>query len=145
MILTVSTPVDFIELHGAHGYLFHQFLSPLSNNRTDKYGGSFENRTRFLLEATKAVREAWPSKPLFVRVSASDWMDEPERSENGQWNWWGPDQTTLLAQALLKQGVDLIDVSSGGSSLEQKITLAPGYQASLLIVSCVLLTDLDLL
>ncbi|KAH6916961.1 NADH:flavin oxidoreductase/NADH oxidase [Coprinopsis sp. MPI-PUGE-AT-0042] len=119
---------DFLEIHSAHGYLFHQFLSPLSNDRTDDYGGSFENRIRFLLCIVKTVREAWPSKPLFVRVSASDWIEGPERGDNGEWNYWGPEQTALLAQELLGLGVDLVDVSSGGASINQKITIEPGYQ-----------------
>jgi 2,4-dienoyl-CoA reductase-like NADH-dependent reductase (Old Yellow Enzyme family) len=111
---------DILEVHAAHGYLIHQFLSPLSNRRTDEYGGSFENRTRFLLEVIDAVRSEWPAdKPLFVRISASDWV------EGG----WDLDSSVKLAQ-LLKAGgkVDLVDCSSGGLSPQQKIALHPGYQ-----------------
>jgi 2,4-dienoyl-CoA reductase-like NADH-dependent reductase (Old Yellow Enzyme family) len=111
---------DMLEVHAAHGYLIHEFLSPLSNRRTDEYGGSFENRIRFLLEVIDAVRTEWPAdKPLFVRISASDWV------EGG----WDLDSSVKLAQ-LLKAGgkVDLIDCSSGGLSPQQKIALHPGYQ-----------------
>jgi 2,4-dienoyl-CoA reductase-like NADH-dependent reductase (Old Yellow Enzyme family) len=111
---------DIIELHGAHGYLIHQFLSPLSNRRTDKYGGSFENRIRFLLEVVDAVRDEWPDdKPLFVRLSCVDWV------EGGI----VIDDSVKLVQ-LLKDGgkVDLIDSSSGGLDPRQKIPLFPGYQ-----------------
>jgi len=108
-----------IELHAAHGYLLHEFLSPLSNQRDDEYGGSLENRMRFPLEVAKAVRDAWPEKyPLFVRVSATDWV------EGG----WDVDQTVVFASKLKEIGVDLIDCSSGGNSLEQKIPAVPGYQ-----------------
>lgn len=110
---------EVIELHGAHGYLLHSFCSPLSNQRTDQYGGSFENRTRFLLEATAAVREVWPDElPLLVRLSVSDWM------EGG----WTPEDSVLVSTKLRALGVDLIDCSSGGISLQAKIPLGPGYQ-----------------
>ena len=111
---------DLLELHAAHGYLVHEFLSPLSNQRTDKYGGSFENRIRYLLEVLDAVRSEWPDdKPLFVRISASDWV------EGG----WDLESSVKLAQILKAGGkVDLIDCSSGGLSPHQKITLHPGYQ-----------------
>ncbi len=111
---------DVLEVHSAHGYLIHEFLSPLSNQRTDEYGGSFENRIRYLLEVIDAVRSEWPDdKPLFVRISASDWVD----------GGWDLESSVKLAQ-LLKAGgkVDLIDCSSGGLSPQQKITLHPGYQ-----------------
>ncbi len=111
---------DVIELHGAHGYLISSFLSPITNRRTDRYGGSFENRVRFLLEVVDAVRSEWPDdKPLFVRISCTDWM------EGG----WDLDASVRLAQ-LLKAGgkVDLIDCSSGGVDPRQKINLHPGYQ-----------------
>ncbi len=111
---------DIIELHGAHGYLIHQFLSPLSNQRNDQYGGSFENRIRFLLEAIDATRSEWPEdKPLFVRLSCVDWVE-------GGISF---DDTAKLVQ-LLKDGgkVDLIDASSGGLDPRQKIPLYPGYQ-----------------
>jgi 2,4-dienoyl-CoA reductase-like NADH-dependent reductase (Old Yellow Enzyme family) len=111
--------IDALELHGAHGYLLHQFLSPLANRRTDQYGGSLENRMRFPLEVFDAVRAVFPaSKPIGVRVSATDWV------EGG----WDLPQTIAFAQELKKRGVDWIDVSSGGVSPLQKITLGPGYQ-----------------
>lgn len=112
---------DVIELHGAHGYLGHQFLSPISNQRTDEYGGSTENRMRFLLELFEAVRAAWPEqKPIGVRVSATDWVD----------GGWTPDETVMLARELKKRGLDYMDVSTGGLSPAQKIPLSPGYQVS---------------
>ncbi len=110
---------DVIELHAAHGYLLHEFLSPLSNQRTDAYGGSFENRVRLLLEVVDAVREHWPlDKPLFVRISASDW------AEGG----WDLPQSVELAKLLKVRGVDLVDVSSGGAVADAKIVVGPGYQ-----------------
>ncbi|EAU92773.2 NADH:flavin oxidoreductase/NADH oxidase [Coprinopsis cinerea okayama7 len=119
---------DFIEIHAAHGYLLHEFLSPLSNNRADEYGGSFENRIRFLLRVVKATRKAWPDKPLFVRVSASDWAEGPEQGDDGEWRYWGLEQSKLLAQRLHEEGVDLLDVSSGGLWANQKVPAVPGYQ-----------------
>ncbi len=108
-----------VEIHAAHGYLLHQFLSPLSNHRTDGYGGSFENRIRLLLEVTDAVMEVWPGNlPLFIRLSATDWY------EGG----WSVDDTVRLSALLKDKGVDLIDCSSGGNILAQKIQLGPGYQ-----------------
>jgi 2,4-dienoyl-CoA reductase-like NADH-dependent reductase (Old Yellow Enzyme family) len=108
-----------IELHGAHGYLLHEFLSPLSNHRSDEYGGSFENRIRSMLEVTKAVREVWPaSLPLFVRISATDWV------EGG----WDLDQSVELSRRLKQLGVDLIDCSSGGLVPQARIPMGPGYQ-----------------
>ena len=108
-----------IELHGAHGYLLHEFLSPLSNRRTDRYGGSFENRIRLALETTRAVRRAWPDKlPLFVRISASDW------AEGG----WDVEQSVELSRALSKEGADLIDCSSGGLVPGVQAPVGPGYQ-----------------
>jgi 2,4-dienoyl-CoA reductase-like NADH-dependent reductase (Old Yellow Enzyme family) len=113
---------DLIELHCAHGYLLHQFLSPISNHRGDRYGGSLENRLRFPLELFEAVRAAWPAeKPLGVRVSATDWVD-------GGWNI---DQTIAFARALDALGCDFIDVSSGGLSESQRIMVCPGYQVPL--------------
>jgi 2,4-dienoyl-CoA reductase-like NADH-dependent reductase (Old Yellow Enzyme family) len=110
---------DLVEIHAAHGYLAHQFLSPLSNLRTDDYGGSFENRARFLLRVVDAVRGALPvDKPLVVRVSGTDWV------EGG----WSIQDTTELAVLLSARGVDLIDVSSGGLHASQQITVGPGYQ-----------------
>jgi 2,4-dienoyl-CoA reductase-like NADH-dependent reductase (Old Yellow Enzyme family) len=111
--------IDGIEVHGAHGYLLHEFLSPLSNHRTDSYGGSLENRMRFPLEIFDAVRAAFPAdKPVGIRVSASDWVD----------GGWDLDQTLVLAKALKARGIDWIDASSGGLSPLQKIALKPGYQ-----------------
>jgi 2,4-dienoyl-CoA reductase-like NADH-dependent reductase (Old Yellow Enzyme family) len=108
-----------IEIHAAHGYLIHEFLSPLSNQRTDSYGGSFENRTRILREVVTAVRGSWPEQaPLFVRISATDWM------EGG----WDIQQSVELARQLGKLGVDLIDCSSGGNAMQAKIPVGPGYQ-----------------
>jgi 2,4-dienoyl-CoA reductase-like NADH-dependent reductase (Old Yellow Enzyme family) len=111
--------VDAVELHMAHGYLLHQFLSPLANRRTDDCGGSFENRVRFPLAVFEAVRAVWPAdKPLGVRVSATDWVD----------GGWDLEQTIELARRLQARGVDWIDVSSGGLSPLQKIAPAPGFQ-----------------
>jgi 2,4-dienoyl-CoA reductase-like NADH-dependent reductase (Old Yellow Enzyme family) len=108
-----------LEIHGAHGYLIHEFLSPLSNHRTDEYGGAFENRIRFALEVTRAVRAVWPGNlPLFLRLSASDWVD----------GGWTPEESVALSRQVKEMGVDLIDCSSGGTSLEQKIPMSPGYQ-----------------
>lgn len=108
-----------VEIHGAHGYLIHEFLSPLSNQRTDEYGGSFENRTRFALETIEAVRTSWPSSlPLFLRISATDW------TEGG----WDIDQSVEFARKVKPLGVDLIDCSSGGLAVQQQIPVAPGYQ-----------------
>lgn len=111
---------DIVELHAAHGYLIHEFLSPLSNRRTDRYGGSFENRIRFLLEAIDATRSEWPDdKPLFVRLSSVDWLEGGCDLEG----------TVRLVQLLKADGkVDLIDSSSGGLDPRQKIPLFPGYQ-----------------
>ena len=107
------------EVHAAHGYLLHQFLSPLSNQRRDQYGGSFENRIRLTLQVTEAVRAVWPAElPLFVRVSATDWVEDG----------WNPDETVELARRLRGLGVDLIDVSSGGTSMNAEIPTGPGYQ-----------------
>ncbi|WVQ67672.1 uncharacterized protein L199_005876 [Kwoniella botswanensis] len=121
---------DFIEIHGAHGYLLHEFVDPISNKRTDSYGGSLDNRIRLPLELAQLLREKW-EKPLFYRVSATDWLDEelgPEKGKNGDWAWWGIDQTTYLTQKLADLGVDLIDVSSGGNDLKGKVKVGPSYQ-----------------
>jgi len=110
---------EVAEVHGAHGYLLHSFCSPLSNLRTDAYGGSFDNRIRFALEVARTVREAWPAdKPVFYRVSATDW------AEGG----WDLAQTIELARHLKAIGIDMIDASSGGNVHDQKIVLGPGYQ-----------------
>jgi len=111
--------IDALELHFAHGYLTHEFLSPISNKRTDQYGGSLENRMRYPLEVYDAVRAVFPDhKPIGVKVSATDWV------EGG----WDLEQTIELAKELKKRGVDWIDASSGGISPLQKIPLSPGYQ-----------------
>jgi len=108
-----------IEIHSAHGYLLHEFFSPLSNQRTDEYGGSFENRTRILLEVISAVKTVWPAEnPLFVRISATDWKE-------GGWNI---EESVKLAYLLINAGVDLIDCSSGGNIHDAKMKLGPGYQ-----------------
>ncbi len=110
-----------IEIHAAHGYLLHQFLSPLSNQRHDQYGGSFDNRVRFLLETVTAVRAVWPKElPLFVRVSATDWVD----------GGWSADETVALSRRLQELGVDLIDTSTGGNISYAVIPVGPGYQTS---------------
>jgi 2,4-dienoyl-CoA reductase-like NADH-dependent reductase (Old Yellow Enzyme family) len=110
---------DVIEIHGAHGYLIHQFLSPLSNTRSDQYGGSLENRARLLREVIAAVRESWPAPmPLWVRLSATDWV------EGG----WDIDECVQLARLLRADGVDVIDCSSGGTVPHAKIPSGPGYQ-----------------
>ncbi|CCO32633.1 hypothetical protein BN14_06696 [Rhizoctonia solani AG-1 IB] len=120
---------DFIEIHGAHGYLLHSFCSPHSNNRVDIYGGSLENRIRLPLRIVRAVRKAWgDDKPLFYRVSASDWAEIPERDANGDWKSWGIEQTIELARRLKEEGVDLVDTSSGGNWSAQKIPVGPMYQ-----------------
>lgn len=110
---------DLVEIHAAHGYLLHEFLSPLSNKRTDAYGGSFDNRIRIVVEVVDAIRAVWPQdKPLFVRFSASDWV------EGG----WTVEETAELSKILGDHGVDLVDVSSGGLAPEQQIEIGPGYQ-----------------
>jgi 2,4-dienoyl-CoA reductase-like NADH-dependent reductase (Old Yellow Enzyme family) len=115
----LSAGFEFLELHAAHGYLFNEFLSPLANHRTNRYGGSFENRIRLLVDTTRAVRQVWPEKlPLAVRISAIDWMP-------GGWNI---EQSITLAKILKTEGVDLMDCSSGGIVPNAKITVVPGYQ-----------------
>jgi 2,4-dienoyl-CoA reductase-like NADH-dependent reductase (Old Yellow Enzyme family) len=108
-----------VEIHSAHGYLLHEFLSPLSNQRSDEYGGSFENRTRLLRQVIDAVKSVWPAEyPLFVRISATDW------TEGG----WTIEESLKLAHILKDMGVDLIDCSSGGNVYNAKIPASPGYQ-----------------
>ncbi|MGC0363337.1 2,4-dienoyl-CoA reductase-like NADH-dependent reductase (Old Yellow Enzyme family) [Rhodococcus sp. 27YEA15] len=115
-----------IEIHAAHGYLVHQFLSPESNKRTDQYGGSFDNRIRLLLDILTAVREVWPAElPLFVRLSATDWLTEERGLDVDSWT---VDQSVALANILADYGVDLIDVSSGGNSAAASVPVEPGYQ-----------------
>ncbi|MFF7791389.1 tRNA-dihydrouridine synthase [Streptomyces sp. NPDC007991] len=111
---------EIAEIHGAHGYLINEFLSPHSNHRTDAYGGSYGNRTRFALEVVDAVREVWPQdKPLFFRISATDWLDE---------GGWTADDTVRFAADLRAHGVDLLDVSTGGNASGVRIPTGPGYQ-----------------
>jgi len=110
---------DVVEIHAAHGYLIHEFLSPLTNKRTDEYGGSFENRIRLCLEVVESVKANWPAeKPIFIRFSCEDYVE-------GGWN---VQETAKICSIVKKMGIDLVDCSSGGLSAEQKITLAPGYQ-----------------
>lgn len=110
---------DVVELHAAHGYLLHQFLSPLSNRRDDEYGGNLDNRLRFPLRVAAAVRDVWPERlPVFVRVSATDWVD----------GGWDVEQTVQFSRKLRQLGVDLIDVSSGGNVPDAKISVGPNYQ-----------------
>ncbi len=117
----VEAGFQVMEIHAAHGYLMHQFLSPLSNFRTDEYGGSFENRIRLTLEVLGAVQSEWPENlPLLVRISASDWAE-------GGWNL---EESIQLSKILKEKGVDLIDVSSGGAVSHQQILLGPNYQVA---------------
>ncbi|MBB6599153.1 NADH:flavin oxidoreductase/NADH oxidase [Luteimonas sp. MC1825] len=110
---------QLVELHAAHGYLLHQFLSPLANRRDDAWGGGFEGRTRIVREVVSAVREAWPERlPLWMRISATDWVD----------GGWDVEQSVELARGVKALGVDLIDVSSGGLDRRQEIATGPGYQ-----------------
>lgn len=114
-----SAGFQVVEVHAAHGYLLHEFLSPLSNRRTDQYGGSFDNRVRLLLEVAAAVRVAWPEhQPVFVRLSATDWVD----------GGWALPDTIETSRRLAAAGVDLVDVSSGGLDAGQQIPAAPGFQ-----------------
>jgi 2,4-dienoyl-CoA reductase-like NADH-dependent reductase (Old Yellow Enzyme family) len=115
----LSAGFDLVEIHAAHGYLLHEFLSPLANHRTDAYGGSFKNRIRPVLEVADAVRGEWPEHlPLSIRISATDWV------EGG----WTIDDSVKLAGAFREHGVDIIDVSSGGMVPDAKVPVAPGYQ-----------------
>ncbi len=118
---SVKAGFETIEIHAAHGYLFHEYLSPLSNKRTDEYGGSLENRMRFALEVSRKVREAVPENlPIFVRISATDWTD----------GGWDLEQSIELCKQLKEVGIDLIDVSTGGNVPDAKIPVAPNYQVS---------------
>jgi 2,4-dienoyl-CoA reductase-like NADH-dependent reductase (Old Yellow Enzyme family) len=111
-----------IEIHAAHGYLLHEFLSPLSNQRTDAYGGSFENRTRIVLEVVRAVREVWPvDRPLFIRLSATEWVD----------GGWSVEDSATLVQQLAPLGIDLVDCSSAGNTTTSNVQVGPGYQVPL--------------
>jgi 2,4-dienoyl-CoA reductase-like NADH-dependent reductase (Old Yellow Enzyme family) len=111
---------EVVEIHAAHGYLLHQFLSPLSNRREDAYGGSFANRIRLVRETVSAVREVWPEgKPLWLRISATDWVD----------GGWDVDQSVELSRQVKELGVDLVDCSSGGAAPDAEIPVGPGFQA----------------
>ncbi|MDQ6655875.1 MAG: NADH:flavin oxidoreductase/NADH oxidase [Verrucomicrobiota bacterium] len=115
----LAAGAKIVEIHAAHGYLLHEFLSPLSNKRTDEYGGSFENRSRAVRETVEAVRRVWPERyPLAVRISATDWVS----------GGWDIDESVQLAQQLKPLGVDMIDCSSGGAVPNAKIPIGPGYQ-----------------
>lgn len=115
----LSAGFEWLEIHAAHGYLLHSFYSPISNQRTDEYGGSFENRIRFLLETVRSVRQLWPERlPLTVRISGTDWVD----------GGWSVDDSVQLARHLKAEGVDLIDCSSGGGVSQAKVPAGPGYQ-----------------
>jgi 2,4-dienoyl-CoA reductase-like NADH-dependent reductase (Old Yellow Enzyme family) len=116
---SLAAGFDLVEIHAAHGYLLHEFLSPLSNLRTDRYGGDLTGRSRLLLEVVRAVRGVWPEdRPVLVRLSATDWVP----------GGWDVEQTVEVARLLAAEGVDLVDVSSGGLSPDQQIDLGPGYQ-----------------
>ena len=116
---SLAAGCEVVELHGAHGYLIHEFLSPLSNTRDDAYGGSFENRTRFAREVASAVRAVWPERlPLFARISATDWAEGA----------WDLEQSVELARIFKTLGVDLVDASSGGAVPYAKIDVGPGFQ-----------------
>jgi 2,4-dienoyl-CoA reductase-like NADH-dependent reductase (Old Yellow Enzyme family) len=116
---SVEAGFDLIEIHAAHGYLLHEFLSPLTNHRTDDYGGSFENRIRFLCDIVQAVRNVLPDRmPLWVRISATDWLTDG----------WDIEQSVVLSHKLKSLGVDLIDCSSGGIAPSVKIPVGAGYQ-----------------
>ncbi|MGD0894183.1 MAG: NADH:flavin oxidoreductase/NADH oxidase [Terracidiphilus sp.] len=125
---------DLVEIHSAHGYLLHQFLSPLANQRTDNYGGSFENRTRLALQVVEAVRAEWPAHlPLSVRISSTDWAETTgatgDRSSSLGWHGgWTIDETVQLAKLFRQRGVDLVDASSGGMIPNAKIPIGPGFQ-----------------
>ncbi|KAK7031356.1 Nadh:flavin oxidoreductase nadh oxidase [Favolaschia claudopus] len=126
---------DFIEIHAAHGYLLHQFVSPLSNLRTDQYGGSLENRLRYPLRVLQRIRQEWQDKPLFIRISATDWAEGPEKSDDGTWLQWGLEQSNIWVTKMIELGVvDLLDCSSGGLWAKQLIPTFPathGYQVHL--------------
>ncbi|KAL8960306.1 MAG: hypothetical protein Q9193_002970 [Seirophora villosa] len=121
----VKIGFDVIEIHNAHGYLLHSFLSPVSNKRTDEYGGSFENRTRLTLEVVELTRRTVPEDmPIFLRISATDWLEHEEGTDS-----WRTEDTVRLAEILATKGVDLLDVSSGGLHANQKVKGGTSYQA----------------
>jgi 2,4-dienoyl-CoA reductase-like NADH-dependent reductase (Old Yellow Enzyme family) len=118
-VRALAAEMEMLEIHGAHGYLLHEFLSPISNTRGDEYGGSFENRTRLLRRVMREIRKVWPERlPLAVRLSATDWRDDG----------WTIDETVELSRLLVSDGVDLIDCSSGGIAPKVRIPVGPGYQ-----------------
>lgn len=141
---SIAAGFDVIEIHAAHGYLFHEFYSPVSNHRTDKYGGSFDNRIRILLETVDAVRAVWPApRPLFVRISSTDWLDDADSDRNPGSNSglpspasldsaksWTVAQSVELARRLKSRTVDLVDCSSGGNVPDARIPSGPGYQTA---------------
>ncbi len=147
-VRALAAGFEVLEVHGAHGYLIGEFLSPHANKRTDEYGGTFDNRTRFALEVVDAVREVWPEdKPLFFRISATDWLDEA--GEPG----WTADETVRFAALLKEHGVDLLDVSTGGIAPKVSIPVGPSYQvpfatrvkeeAGLPVAAVGLITDIE--
>lgn len=122
---------DMIEIHNAHGYLLHSFVSPVSNRRTDEYGGNFENRIRLTLEIVDLTRQHVPTDmPVFLRISATDWLEQEEGMES-----WTVDDTVRLAEILADKGIDLLDVSSGGNHPKQKIKTGPAYQVGSLPIA----------
>lgn len=126
----VQAGVDVIEIHGAHGYLIHQFLSPISNRRTDRYGGSFENRTRLLIEIIEAIRKVIPSTmPLFLRISATEWHEDTDFGK--KYGSWDVESSIRLAKLLPALGIDLLDVSSAGNNPHAKIPMHNNYQVSI--------------
>ncbi|MEV5483399.1 NADH:flavin oxidoreductase/NADH oxidase [Streptomyces sioyaensis] len=117
---------EVVEIHGAHGYLINEFLSPFTNRRTDAYGGSYENRTRLAREVVDAVREVWPDElPVFFRISATDWLTEDASDARVGWT---ADETVRFARDLRERGIDLLDTSTGGNAPDAKIATGPGYQ-----------------
>lgn len=126
----IACGFDVIEIHNAHGYLLHSFLSPASNHRSDEYGGSFENRTRLTKEIIELTRANMPEEmPLFLRISATDWLEDEDGMES-----WKVEDTIRLAEIIAPMGVDLIDVSSGGLSPKQNVKTGPGYQSVSFVV-----------
>ncbi|KAK4050543.1 NADH-dependent flavin oxidoreductase [Microbotryomycetes sp. JL221] len=124
--------VDIVEIHSAHGYLLHEFLSPLANKRTDKYGGSLENRLRLVLEIVDITRSTLsPGKLVWIRISGTDHHEQGEKDTNGEWISWGIEQSKVLLREVAQRGVSLLDASSGGLDVHQKITVGPGYQVPL--------------
>ncbi|CEQ39125.1 SPOSA6832_00608 [Sporobolomyces salmonicolor] len=134
---------DIVEVHAAHGYLIHNFLSPLSNQRTDKYGGSLENRMRLPLELVEITRAVWPkNKPVFIRISGTDWHPDGETNDKGDYISWGVEQSKAFLAECIKRGVDMMDVSSGGLFPGQQIPIASmSPNATIPISSVGLITD----